>query len=100
MISLTYRPGEPLLFSQRQFLGLTHHAALGSAKGQIHQRVLPGLQHGQRHHLIAVDRIVVTNAALERPPRVVVLSAIAGEDLDVPIIHPHRTGNRQHALGR
>ena len=92
--------GEPLLLAHRELLRVADHAALGPAVGQIDQRVLPRLQHGQRHHLVHVDGGVVADAALERPAGVVVLGAVAGEDLDRPVVHLHRAGDRQHALGR
>ncbi len=44
---------EPFFFAQRQFFGIADDAALRAAEGKIDQRVLPRLQHGQRHHFVA-----------------------------------------------
>ena len=80
--------GEAFLFAHRQFSRIADDAAFRAAVGQIDQGVLPGLEHGQRHDFVHVDGGVIANAALERAAGVVVLGAIAGEDLDAAVVHP------------
>ena len=82
MISLVNRRVSRSFSPSESLLGVADDAALGAAVGQIDQRVLPGLEHGQGHDLVHVHGRVVANAALERAAGVVVLGAIAGEDLD------------------
>ena len=90
---------ESFLFSDGKRPRIANHAALGSAVGKIDEGVLPGLQHRQRHDFIAIDGDVVSNAALEGSARVVVLGAVAGEDLNAAVIHPHRAGDAEDAFG-
>ena len=92
--------GEAFLFAERELVGIAHHPALGAAEGEIDQRVLPRLEHGQGHDFVAVDGGIEADTPLERPARVVVLGAVAGEDLDAAIIHAHGAGDDQHPLGR
>src|SRR5438034_1101099 len=66
------------------------HAALGPAEGNVHERGLPRHDGGQSQHLVVVGLRVVADAALARPPCAVVLDAVAGEHLDVAVVHPHR----------
>src|SRR6059036_1818680 len=60
------------------------------AKRDVHQGGLPRHDRREAQHHVVVGVGVVADAALARPPRAVVLDAVAGEHLDVPVVHPHR----------
>ena len=92
--------GEAFFFAEREFFGVADDAAFGAAEGEIDQGIFPGLEHGQRHDFIAVDGGVEADAAFEGAACVVVLGAIAGEDLDVAIVHLDGAGDGEYTLGR
>jgi hypothetical protein len=73
-------------------------AALRAAVWQVHDGALPGHPHRQRLDFVQRHHRAVAQAALERPPRLVVLHPVAGEDADRPVIHAYREVHRQLAL--
>ena len=66
-------------------LGSTFTPPLAPPKGMLDDRRLPGHQLGERAHLVEVDLGVEADAALVGPARAVVLHAVAGEDVDLPV---------------
>ena len=77
-------------------LGVALHTALGAAEGYVDESRLPCHQGGQGAHLFEVGPWMEAHASLVRAAGPVVLHAIAGEDLDAPVIHPD--GNRYGEL--
>src|SRR6185369_11207270 len=72
-------------------------AALAAAVGDADDRALPGHPHREGLDLVEGDVLVVADPALGRPATQVVLDAIAGEDLDRPVVHLHGEVDRQLA---
>ena len=58
--------------------------------GMPDDRALPGHPHREGLDLVERDVLVVADAALGRAAAEVVLDAIAGEDLDRPVVHVDR----------
>ena len=83
----------------RELLGIDDDPALAAAVGDVHDRALPGHPHRQGPHLVEGHVLVVADAALGRSAGEVVLDPVAGEDLDVPVVHGHREVDGQLALG-
>ncbi len=81
---------EPLELELRELLGIDRDAALRAAEGDIHQRRLPRHDRREPEHFVVIGLGVVANAPFARTAGAIVLNAIAGEDLDPPVIHPHR----------
>ena len=54
---------------------------------------------GERRHFIERDAGVVADAALRGSERDVVLHAVAGEDLDLAVVHLHGAGHDDLPLG-
>ena len=90
---------------QRFDLALRHlgrvadDAALAAAERNVRDGALPGHPRGQRGHFVERDAGVIADAALGRAERDVVLHAIAGEDLDLAVVHLHRTRHDDLPLG-
>ena len=84
---------------RRHRLRVADHAALRPAVGDVDHRALPGHPHRQRPHLVEVDAGVVPYPPLRRTADEVVLDAVAGEDARGPVVHPHRDGDGELALG-
>ena len=76
------------------------HAALRATERHLHEGALPGHPHGQGAHVIEISLRVVSQAALRRPTRIVVLDAVAGEHLDRATVEADREVHRQLALAR
>ena len=74
-------------------------AALAAAERDVRDGALPRHPGGQRRHLVERHAGVIADAALGRAERDVVLHAIAGEDLDLAVVHLHRTGHGDLPLG-
>ena len=93
-------PRHPLELWLAHPLRIANHAALAAAKGNVRSRRLPRHPHRQRLHFIRRNSRMVAKTALRRSARHVVLHAIAGKNLHLPVIHLRGDGNFQHALGR
>ncbi len=65
--------------------------------GMPDDRALPGHPHREGLDLVERDVLVVAEAALGRAAAEVVLDAIAGEDLDRPVVHVDREVDGQLA---
>src|SRR6185312_9628260 len=87
---------DALELGDAQLERIANHAALGAAKGNVHHRALPRHPRGERFHFIAIDVRIESNPSLGRTTRRVVQHAIAGEHLDLPVVH--EDGDRQRDL--
>ena len=65
-------------------------AALAAAERDAHQRALPRHHRSERLDVVERDRRVVTHTALERSEQVVVLDAVALEELHLTVVHADR----------
>ena len=74
-------------------------AALAAAERDVRDGALPRHPRGQRRDLVERDAGVIADAALGRTERDVVLHAVAGEDLDLAVVHLHRARDDDLALG-
>src|SRR4029453_6217007 len=83
-------PAEALEFLLRQLLRVDDDAALAATVRDPDDRALPGHPHREGLDLVERDVLVVADAALGRAAAEVVLDAVAGEDLDRPVVHLHR----------
>ena len=102
--------GDPLELRLRVVLGVDPDAALGAAEGDIEQCALVGHERGERLYLGQRHMVAVADAALVGPQDVVVLDAVAGEELDRAVIHADGevdddlvlglAQDEPHALGR
>ena len=90
------RDGLELALAERR--RIDRHAALRATKRHVHQRALPGHPHRQGAHLIEVRCGVEADATLGRAAGEVVLDAVAGEDLDVAVVHLHWEAHRELTL--
>ena len=61
-----------------------------AAERDVRDGALPRHPGGERRHLVERDARVIADAALGRAERDVVLDAIAGEDLDLAVVHLDR----------
>ncbi len=66
-------------------------AALAAAERHVRDGAFPGHPRRERRDLVERDVGVIADAALGRAERDVVLHAIAGEDLDLAVVHLDRT---------
>ena len=82
--------GEPLELELGEPLGVYRDAALGAAERNVHERGLPRHDRRQAEHLVMVCIGVVADPSLARASRAVVLDAVAGKDLDAPVVHADR----------
>ena len=83
----------------RHLARVAAHAALRAAVRQAQERALPGHPHRKRGALAEIDAGVVANAALRRPEHGRVLHAVGRERRVRAVVHPHREGQDQRALG-
>ena len=67
--------------------GSTMTPPLPPPYGMPDDRALPGHPHREGLDLVEADVLVVADAALGRAAAEVVLDAVAGEDLDRPVVH-------------
>ena len=88
---------EALKLLAGQLLGVNDDAALAAAVRDAHDRALPGHPHREGFDLVERDVLVVADAALGRAAAEVVLHAVAGVDLDGPVVHLDREVDRQLA---
>ena len=82
--------GQALQLLLAELLGIDDDAALAAAVRDADDRALPGHPHREGLDLVERDVLVVADAALGRAAAQVVLDAIAGEDLDRPVVHVDR----------
>ena len=78
---------------------IANDAALAAAERQLRDGALPRHPRRERRHFVERDVRVIADAALGRAERDVVLHAIAGEDLDLAVVHLHGAGHDDLALG-
>ena len=90
---------EAFEFSQREPLRIDAHTALAPAVRNIHRRAFPRHPRGQRLYFIQRYIGMVTDAAFCRPACEIVLHAVSLIYLDFAVIHAHRYGDDQLALG-
>ena len=74
-------------------------AALAAAERDVRDGALPCHPRGERGDFVERHVRVVADAALGRSERDVVLHAVAGEDLDLAVVHLDRAGDGDLALG-
>ena len=91
--------GQALELAQAELLGVDLDAALAAAVGDAHDRALPGHPHRERLDLVDGHVLVVAEAALGGTAAQVVLDAVAGEHLHVPVVHRHREVDGELAAG-
>ena len=89
-ISVKNRRVSPSSSCIDELLGIDDDAALAAAVRDADDRALPGHPHREGLDLVEADVLVVADAALGRPAAEVVLDAVAGEDLDRPVVHVDR----------
>ena len=82
--------GQALELLLAELLRVDDDAALAAAVRDADDRALPGHPHREGLDLVERDVLVVADAALGRPAAQVVLDAVAGEDLDRPVVHVDR----------
>jgi hypothetical protein len=93
-------PREPLLLAEAHHFRIALHAALRASERNVDHRGLPGHQGRKRAHLVEVGVRVVADAALVGTAGGVVLDAVAGEDLEVAVVHANRHLHGQLPVGR
>ena len=86
--------GQALELLLAELLGIDDDAALAAAVRDADDRALPGHPHREGLDLVERDVLVVADAALGRAAAEVVLDAVAGEDLDRPVVHVDREVDR------
>src|SRR2546430_17690926 len=79
-------PSQPLQFVPRKFSRIAGDAALGAAVRQPGERAFPAHPHRQRRYLSQFHVRMITQAALGRSERLMMLHAVTSEDLRRPII--------------
>ena len=73
--------------------------ALAAAERDVRDGALPRHPAGERRHFVERDARVVAEAALRGAERDVVLHPVAGEDLDLAVVHLHRATDGDLSLG-
>ena len=91
-------PREAALLRLAHQVRLTLDATLRAAERKVGDRRLPRHQRGERAHLVDVGLRVVTDAALVRAARAVVLHAVAVEHHEPAVVHANGNLNRQLAV--
>ena len=91
--------GEILQLPDRERLRITEDPPLGSPIRDANHRAFPGHPHRQGADFIKRHAWMITNPALGRAERGVMVDAIAGEDTDRAIVHCHGKVNGEFALG-
>src|SRR6185436_16621428 len=74
------------------------HAAGRSSERDTHERRLPRVEHGEGTDLVEVEVWHVADPAARRSAVDVVMNAVAGVDLDVPVVVRDGEADRQLAL--
>src|SRR5262249_6645391 len=77
--------GPSVQVAARQYGGIAGDAALGAAKGQVHDAALPGHPHGQGGHFAQVDAGMEAQATLGGAAGQAVLHTKADEALGAPV---------------
>ena len=80
-------------------LGIARNPAFGATKRDIHNCTFPCHPGSQCLNLIERYLRVITKAALRGPAHRAVLHAVSLEAVNVPIVHAHRDGHGENALG-
>ena len=83
----------------RHLRRIANHAALAAAEWNVRDGALPRHPRRERRHFVERDAGMIANASLRRSERDVVLHAIAGEDLDLAVVHLHRARDDDLAFG-
>ena len=90
---------EPLELAGAHLERIADHAALRAAERQVHDGALPRHPRRERLHFLERHLHVEADAALGRPARRVVQHAVAGEHLDLAVVHHHRDRDGDLLLG-
>ena len=80
-------------------VGIADDAALAAAERDVRDGALPRHPRGERGHFVERHVGVIADAALRRAERDVVLHAVAGEDLDLAVVHLDRARHDDLPLG-
>ena len=88
-----------LELAPRHARGIADDAALAAAERDVRDGALPGHPRRERGHLVERHVRVIADAALRRAERDVVLHAVAGEDLDLAVVHLDRARDVIWRLG-
>src|SRR5262252_4650112 len=83
-------PRHVLEFAESQLSRIDDDAAFGTTVGDVDDRTFPGHPHRQRFDLVQRHVRVEPDAPLGRTSGDVVLDAVAGENLDPPVVHLNR----------
>ena len=86
--------GDALELAGGHLQRIADDAALGAAEREVDHRALPGHPRRERLHFVERDVQVEPDAALGRPARRVVEHAVAGEHLDLAVVHHDRHARR------
>jgi hypothetical protein len=90
--------GQALEFAQAELARVDHDSALAATERHADDGAFPGHPHRQGLDLVEVDVLVVPDAALRGAARKIVLDAVAGEDLDLAVVHLHREVDYEGSL--
>jgi hypothetical protein len=91
--------GDPLEFAPAERERIDGDASFGAAVGQIDHGRFPGHQRCQRAHFVEIDLRMKPQPPLHRPPRIVVLHAVADERSQLAVVHLDRDLDLHLALG-
>ena len=91
--------GQRLELAPRHPRRIADDAALAAAERDVRDGALPRHPRRERGHFVERDVGVIADAALGRTERDVVLDAVAGEDLDLAVVHLDRARDGDLALG-
>jgi hypothetical protein len=91
--------GERLELPPREAVGIHDDPPLAAAERDVGHRAFPGHPGGQRGDLVQRDAGMIADATLRGAERDVVLDSIAGEHLDLAVVHLDRTRHDDLTFG-
>lgn len=89
--------GDPFELGGRIVARINPHTALRSTMCNVNQGALPRHPHRERTNFVEVYLRAVAPSALGRSARVVVLEAVADQDLDLAVVAPQRNADGELA---